>query len=420
MNLRNQIESLPKSPGVYKFINPEGVVIYIGKAKIIRNRVANYFNSGGDQRPMIGQLVSQIVKIEYIECDSEVEALILESALISKIRPKYNARLKDDKSYQMIKISADNFPRVSLVRYADYQLKKISREHYFGPFPESGDVKKALKILRKIFLFADCNQQKFTNYQKRGRACLFGMIGNCQAPCIGKISEEGYKKELDFLLGFLRGQKKSVISSIEKEMKISSNKHQFERAAFLRDRLNTLRKLNQNQVINDDFKSFYEEKINRIEAFDISNISGELSVGSMSVVIDSKSESSEYRRFRIKTVFGINDPAMIAEVLKRRLAHREWPLPDLIVIDGGEGQFAAAKGEIQKSRQKIRLIAIAKGPSRKDDRLIYEDPELEKIIKKEENTLREIKYARDEAHRFAVKYFHERQLKNLIHSKNDS
>ena len=167
MNLIEQVKVLPKSPGVYKFLNSEGVVLYIGKAKILRNRVANYFNPKTDRRPMIGQLVTQTDRIEYLECESEIEALILESALISQIKPKFNARLKDDKSYQMIKISADEFPRVSLIRYKDYREERRDKgARYFGPYPESGDIKNALKVLRKAFPFADCSKKKFLDYHR--------------------------------------------------------------------------------------------------------------------------------------------------------------------------------------------------------------------------------------------------------------
>ena len=411
----NEIKKIVKAPGVYRFFSAKNELLYIGKAKILKNRISSYFNKNGDNRPLIAQMVSQISQIEIIKTDSEIEAIILEAELIRKLLPKYNIRLRDDKTFLMIKITKEEFPRILISRYKDYDNKDKTAD-YFGPYTSSDSLKKALKILRKIFLFADCNENKFNSYNKQGRSCLYGMIKNCQSPCINSVSKEKYQQDLKYLKYFLRGKKRELLKIIEEEMKKAASLKEFEKAAELRNKLSHLSRLNQTTVMANEETNALFTSIKRIEAYDISNIQGQLAVGSMTVIIDGNLDKDSYRRFKIKTVVGPNDPAMIYEIIKRRL-NNNWPKPDLIVIDGGQSQFFAASKALTEKKLSIKLLAVAKGSNRKKDEFIYDDAGLAKLLKKDENLNRLIKLCRDEAHRFAISYFHKRQVKDLLNKE---
>lgn len=413
-NLKKQIQNIPNSPGIYQFFDKDEKLLYIGKAKVLNNRVPQYFRASGDCRPTVGQMVSQIVKITTIKTQSEIEALFLESEMIRKLLPKYNVRLRDDKTFLMIKITREGFPRVFLIRFNEYD-KKDKGAHYFGPYTSGEALKKALKILRKIFLFADCSDSKLKSYRRKERPCLLGMIKQCNAPCVNKITLERYSSDIDYLKLFLKGQKKRLIQVLKKEMILVAKKKNYELVAELREKIEALGHLNKASIFLSD-QVVSSTIINRIEAYDISNISGQLAVGSMAVVEGGVLENSAYRKFKIKTVEGPNDVAMIGEVLERRFTN-DWPFPDLVVIDGGLGQFHVAQRIIREKKINTRILAIAKGVDRKRDELVYDDPALAKMLKKDDNLNKLIKIVRDEAHRFAVGYFRGRQIKKMITGK---
>ncbi len=441
----NQLKKLPYTPGVYQFFDKRGDLLYAGKARVLKNRISSYFREGGDGRPMIGQMVKQIDRIEILETESEIDALILESDLINKLMPKYNIKLRDDKSFLMVKITKEEIPKILFVRYKDYleeihgrhpeprivvrgrpvsgshqkkemlkqvqHDKKIVKGKFFGPYTSGYSLKKAFNILRKIFRFADCSTNKYRSYVKKGQPCLYGMIKTCQAPCADTFIRQDYLKEIGYLKMFLRGKKKQLIKTFESEMAGQAKSQNYEKAADLRDKIEALKHLNQAAAIFSDYNS-ESLNIKRIEAYDIANISGQLSVGSMVVAENGEINKNEYRKFKIKTVFGANDVAMIGEILARRFKNN-WPKPDLIVIDGGLGQYRVAKNILYKLNIPTRLLSIAKGRDRKKDEFIYEDPELAKSLKKDDNLVRLIKHLRDEAHRFAQGYFHVLQVKKL-------
>lgn len=434
--IKDQLKNLPKGPGVYQFFDKTGELLYIGKAKILKNRILSYFRLGGDGRPMIGQMVKQIDRVEVLETDSEIDALILESELISKLVPKYNVKLRDDKSFLMVKITKEEIPKVLFVRYKDYldEQKRHSRGggnplinradsrlrgndrpiggSYFGPYTSGSSVKKAFTILRRIFQFADCSSSKYRSYVKKGQPCLYGMIKTCKAPCADIASRVDYLQEIKYLKLFLKGKKKGLIRTFESEMRSAAKNQDFEKAAELRNKIEALGHLNRVSVISSD-QDIDLSKIRRIEAYDIANINGELAVGSMVVAENGEINKDQYRKFKIKTVRGANDVAMIEEVLTRRFKN-DWPKPDLVVIDGGLPQYRAAKKVLYASRIATRLLSIAKGPDRKKDEFIYEDPDLAKSLKKDDNLIRLVKHLRDESHRFAQSYFHQRQLKKMV------
>jgi len=355
-------------------------------------------------------LVSQIVKIDYRETDSVIEALILEANLIKRHQPFYNIKLKDDKSFVNIAISKEDFPRVFIMRPSAKRLfKNIKIKKLFGPYPSANTARTALKILRRIFPFRGLEKTREGERFYREIMCIPE----------GKARYAGGIKNL---MLFLSGKKKRIIGNLKKEMQSAAKSKNYEEAAELRDKIFALEHIQDVALIREsDWPEDLESRKApaRIEAYDISNIFGEYAVGSLAVFTDGKIDKDQYRRFRIKhtpnpsqegnKLRGISDTAMLAEVMSRRLNHREWPLPDLIIIDGGLGQLNAVKKIVKAKGLNISLLAIAKGPTRKGEKLFMTKnaPYLDKKI---------ILALRDEAHRFAISYHRKLKRAGKSHS----
>lgn len=401
--LQEQVKNLPKKSGVYLFRNKDGEALYVGKAIDLRNRVQSYFQENANLGPKTQLMVNQISEIEHFETESEFTALLLEADLIKRLKPKYNQRFKDDKSYPLIEITKEKYPRVRVTR------KKKENAEYFGPYPH-GNIRKVLKLLRKSFPFRDCSNRKFTRYKELGRGCLFADMDLCSAPCAKEIiTEEKYRKSLKKLKEFLRGKGNSVIKNLEKEMKKLSKERKYEEAAKVRDQLDNLKYVRrgfrtastEELDINlpedrkrEELKSLKKaldmEKLpQRIEAYDISNIQGKQATGSMVVFENAQPKKSHYRKFKIRSKNEPDDVAMIKEVLERRFSRfigkpPQSPapgaspaaakgsglstkkdssfqsIPDLILVDGGKGQLSAALEVLQKKNLAIPTASLAK------------------------------------------------------------
>jgi excinuclease ABC subunit C len=446
--IKEQLKNLPKSSGVYHFIDIDGVVLYVGKAKNLKNRVKQYFLKELNRGPAIPQMIEKAASIKWIETESEIEAVILEADLIKKLKPKYNIRLKDDKSFLVIKISKKEsptppnlpsgrggdslFPLVELVRFNNVDFKDKSAE-YFGPYPAGDLLKKSLRYLRRIFPFRDCTKTKFNSYQKKNRPCLYGDIGVCLAPCAQEVSVADYLKNINYLKSFLKGRKKELIDNLEREMKGLARAKKFEEAAIVRNKLLGLEHLKKvalglrDEVFNSDNILF-----KRIECYDISNISGQFVVGSMVVFNNGKPDKDEYRRFRIRNnelrIKDSNNPIIhnsefitqpkgdiywLKQVLERRFKN-SWPKPDLLVIDGGEVQLKMAKEIVKNLNLEIPVISIAKGPERKKNEFHFGDSYTAKYFAKNLEIQNIAISARDEAHRFAISYYRKLHGKELF------
>jgi len=442
--LNAKLNNLPTVPGVYKYFDIEGRVIYVGKAKNLRNRVKSYFRIKFDEDTKTKALVENIFDLEYIEVSTELEALILEEKLVKKFQPKYNILLKDDKSFLYIVLRNDsvkvgdsliNFPVVFSARKTDLQSKDI----YFGPYPRSEVAKYVLRTLRKIIPFRDCSKSKFRNYQKLGQPCLYGHIGLCQAPCNGKISKTDYLKDISKVKRFLDGKFKKIIDDVVLEMKSASKKEEFEKAAKLRDIIKKFEYLTINTSKIDSFvenplliediisksldnllKYFpnLKEYPERIECYDISNLSGKEATASMTVALNGRLTNREYRRFKIKFKNTPDDYSMMQEVLKRRfkraLIDDSWKLPNLLVLDGGKGQLSAGNQVLKEMGIDVAMISLAK----REEILIYMDGDefVEVKLDRTDESLKLIQRLRDEAHRFAKKYHHQLRVKKLLES----
>ncbi|MEA2103295.1 MAG: excinuclease ABC subunit UvrC [Candidatus Cloacimonadota bacterium] len=532
--IKEKLKLVPHSPGVYLMKNSGRKIIYVGKAKDLKKRVSSYFSKLKFDYPKTEVLVSKICEFDYIVTKNEFEALALEDNLIKKYRPRFNIALKDDKKYPYIKVPLNqNFPRITITR-------KIYKDgaKYFGPFTEAATIRYSIKLLEKIFKLRTCNKKIPRNPEKESdtnRACLNFQINKCDAPCIGNISYEEYRKKINQVILFLKGKISIVTKELEEEMQKASSAQKFEEAAKYRDQIMRIKKLSSRQIVNkynyedldvigiareediccavlfkiregklirkehyflentedENFSAilnrflvhyyntqenkapkillqtiaednelleewlkvklfvpkigdkqklvamarknaflYMEEKKlahlkathrtvfsvqelkdklhltklpRKIAAFDVSNLYGLESVASMVFFYNGKPKKSQYRRFKIKTVEGINDFLMMEEVVTRYLSHLEddsFEKPDLILIDGGKGQLSNAKKALNKYPYDIYLFSLAK---RLEE--VFESGKKEPIIiPKTSQALKLLQRLRDEAHRFAITY----------------
>jgi len=431
-----QRDLIPQSFGIYKFLSKEGITLYIGKAKNLHSRVNSYFLDKHQDRPHIIALIPQIAAIQYIETDNEIEALVLESALIHKSQPKYNIEKKDDKTYGWIYISTrEEIPIVKIVRSIDIVDSKKGR--LFGPYPSGRATRQIFDYIRKLYPFCT------TKNSKNKRACkLYIDIGLCPGPHHGLISKDNYRKNINEIIKFLTGNKKRHVNALSKKMKIYAKEERFEQAAILRDKINDLKYLATPISVNHltseseyldikqearlkDLKSIAQnlniELPIRIECYDISNIQGKYAYGSMVVAINGILQPNQYRIFKIKNKDTPDDFGMLDEVLKRRLLHLSNTnstseiinstkeslncKPDMILIDGGKGQLGAVRNTLQ---QDIDLVGISKGKAlkrkglRKQDQFWVQRGPLTLGVKiSKPKILIEL---RDESHRFAIRH----------------
>ncbi|MBI5732146.1 MAG: UvrB/UvrC motif-containing protein [Candidatus Magasanikbacteria bacterium] len=410
--------NLPESAGVYLMKDSRGRVLYIGKAANLRRRVSSYFERPHEYK--VEKLISEIRKIDYEKTDTAIEALILESRLIRKFEPPFNVKEKDDKSFLWVEVTKEKFPRVLLARGKDQSYEVELRKIRFGPFTSASSIREALKITRRIFPFSvhapaqiqqiqktdtintiTCDSRQGKRENSRlcdSRACFDYEIGLCPGTCFGAISRADYLKNIKNIKLFFEGKKGKIIKSLTREMDLASKKLEFERAAKLRRQIFSLQHIQDIALIsNENYQlpvTNYQLPF-RIEGYDISNISGTSAVGAMVVWENGRLAKDQYRKFRIRTVIQSDDVGMFKEVLRRRFKNN-WPLPSLVLIDGGRGQVNAAENVLLEFGLKIPVVGIAKGPRRKKNNFIGKVPrEIDKP------TLIQL---RNEAHRFAISY----------------
>ena len=464
--IKNKISKLVQTPGVYIFKNKNGDILYIGKATNLSSRVSSYFalspspspkGRGGIFSRPIKAMIHEVADIKTLEMDSVLEALILESNLIKKYQPKYNAMGKDDKSFSYFVITKERFPRVMILRETElfphpasgHPLPKLGEGvgvmvgKTFGPYASKKQMKIALKIIRKIFPF-------HSNKQQTEKGCLDFQIGSCPGPYAGAITSEDYKKNIRGIIMILEGKKKNLVKKMEKEMKGFSKTHEYEKAGELRNKIFALKHIqdvaliSENQPLSQPLSLSKErggaEKSFRIEAYDISNISGQYAVGSMVVFSGTEPDKSQYRKFKIKTIKGADDVGMMREVLLRRFKN-DWSQPDLIFLDGGKGHLNMGEKLLLELGMKIPVVAVAKGPTRKisnfspyggspEERqflISNQIPRLQKpgtggqamskIPKEILNIIQNknlVKRIMDEAHRFAIGYHKKLRRRNML------
>jgi excinuclease ABC subunit C len=427
--LKNKLAELPKNPGVYFHKNSAGEIIYVGKAAVLRNRVRQYFQLSRNRDPKTEALVLEITDVDWIEVDSEIEALFLEAEMIRRYMPRYNILLRDDKSNLYVRIDMkSDYPSIS---YTHQPMDDGAL--YLGPYLGGFSVKRALKYLRKVFPYS-------THLVIPKRACLQYHLGLCPGPETGELDSQDYKDNLKKLILYLKGERVQVTNQLEKEMNQAAKQKKFEDAAQLRNQLFSLRNLGKQVIFSDkenmdlsrdhalsDLSELLSLKQipRRIEGYDISHMSGVDTVASMVVFTNGVSDKGSYRKFKMR-IPGNDDFAHMREVLIRRLGEKhasDWPKPDIFLIDGGKGQLGSALSVLKEKNIQVPAIGLAKQfeeiiihkdwpylqLNRKklielggvvmesDDYLTVKLPHTSHIIKL-------LQRIRDESHRFAVSY----------------
>ncbi len=553
-DISEELKKLPAKPGVYLHHDSRDEIIYIGKAKNLKNRVSQYFQKGPKHSPKIDKMVTQIAYFEYIITDSEVEALILENNLIKEHHPRYNTMLRDDKTYPYIRLTvSEAFPKLVLTR----KIRK-DKDRYYGPYPNVYEVRSVITLLNSVYHLRTCSRVLPRDIGKE-RPCLNHHINKCDAPCAGKISQEEYAERIQAVRRFLEGNSKEILAYIKEEMKKAADAMEYEKAGewkqlldsavtiaatqkveyspgedrdvigmakkdfeaiiqifFIRggklldrehfylslapdesdteilssfikqyyggspqlpseillpddvedkaaieewlqekagrkvtilipqkgkkEKVVELAEQNARNILEQDKEKVKREEVRtkgavteisrmlginyakRLESYDISNISGYLSVGSMVVFEDGKPKKNDYRKFRIKTVVGADDYASMAEVITRRLSHPEWTRPNMLLIDGGKGQVHAVQDAIAKMVEEgastdlleIPVCGMVKDDHHRTRGLFYADREYQMDRTKEPFQL--LTRIQDETHRFAIEYHRSLRSKGQVKS----
>lgn len=422
--LVQKMKGLPKTSGVYIFRDQKRKIIYVGKAAILKNRVSSYFKKR-DYDSKTEELVKHIESLEWIETESEFEALILEADLIKRYKPKYNIRFRDDKNYSYLKISGDDYPKISIVhRITDHEAK------YLGPFIESLALRTILKLSRHIYPYCTCGIPS-------EKVCLYYHLKLCLGHGEKYVSKKDYAKNISGIENLFQGNTLKIEKELASMMKLASKEQKFELAAELRDKIRYLNRIKCSHLFSDRELSGdaglsqlakeleLSELPKKIECFDISNIMGTAATGSMAVFKNGIASPRNYRRFQIKTVRGMNDYAMLTEILKRRFSFSRIKkrdssfaeLPNLVILDGGKGQLSTVLRDVEIPKQVI-IVSLAK---RKETIFSVKKNQFVKHeLPKESEAMYLIQRIRDEAHRFAITYHRKVKSKELFETSLDS
>jgi excinuclease ABC subunit C len=422
-------KSFPATPGIYLMKDAAGKVIYIGKAKSLRHRAASYFLKGAAEEHRTAELVKHIADIDCIPTDSEVDAMLMEARLVKDTQPMFNTDLKDDKSFPYLQIRVrEEFPRVEFTRSPRRKGVRL-----YGPFTSARGLRMAVQVLQRLFKFRTC-QLDIRSDESRWRwfrPCLLYNIRQCTAPCNFRVTREDYRRQIRKLLMVLEGKKEKLIRSMEKEMKAAAGEKKYEVAARLRDEIEALRKLEMRGEVDKDTQPHvfqidpkkgmrglakilgFSKLPRTIEGVDIAHLGGEDTVASLVSFIDGLPFKPGYRRFKIRSLEGVDDFAAVREVVARRfrrLHDEDTVFPDVLMIDGGKGQLNAALQAFQLlGIEPPVLIALAK-----KEEEIYRPGDSEPIrLSRHSAALRLLQYVRDEAHRFAQHYHHLLRRKKL-------
>ena len=417
-----KVKTFPQEPGVYLFKDNACVVIYVGKAVNLRSRAGSYFQKAAKEEMRTSPWVGDICDADFIPCESEVDALLVESRLIKDIQPKHNKEQKDDKTFPYLQIiTHEDFPRVEVTREPRSTGVKL-----YGPFANVSSLRGAIQVLQRIFKFRTCSLDidDGDDRWRWFRPCLLASINQCTAPCNLRVSKEDYRKDIKRLQMVLAGNKKRLLGQLEKEMQAAAKELQYEKAGRIRDEIEMLKSLDKRGELDTHAQPevFYidpkkglaglkkvlrlSEMPRTIEGVDIAHLGGGETVASLVKFIDGLPFKPGYRRFKIKNVKGIDDFRSIHEVVSRRfqrLYDEQDVFPDVLLIDGGKGQMSAAVSAFESLQiEPPILLSIAK-----KNEEIYRPGESEPLILSRHSfALRLLQYVRDEAHRFAQHYHH--------------
>ncbi len=423
---------VPAKPGVYIYRDRFGQVIYVGKASNLRRRMSSYFQKSRVVRadPKLRSLVNSIASWECLTVKNEDESLILESRLIKQYAPRYNVLLRDDKRFLMVKIDlGEKFPRLRLAR-----IKKNDSCRYFGPFPKGSALRGTVEFLVRWFGLRSCKPE--VPGEEDRKHCMASIVRDCCRPCVGEVSEEDYMGRVKRLIEVLEGDIKEVMEALKSRMAEAAKAKRFEKAALYRDMMANMEELygaknrdfsrtsldaSPGEAAVEDLRQALglERPPRVIEGFDISNIAGTLAVASLVRFENGRPDRKGYRRFRIKTVEGSNDFAMMREAVTRRfkrLLEEKSPLPDLLLVDGGKGQLSSALDALVELKcPPFAILGLAK----RNEEIFVPGRSEPYVLDKERPALKLLQALRDEAHRFAVSYHRLLRLKRIQESLLD-
>ncbi len=417
-DLRKKAGRFPLTPGIYVMKNGGGDVLYIGKARVLRKRVQSYFIHRPEY-PKVAVLMGKVREIDYVETQTEVDALLLEARLIREYQPPYNKELKDDKSYPLLKITAERFPRIHLTRN-----KTDRRAFYYGPFTDAKLLREAVTLINSLFPVRKCQRLPKT-------ACLYYHIGQCLAPCIRPEIKPAYDRVVEEVKRFIGSGKRTFVEYLGERMREAAQELRFEDAQYFKDQIEALGRLKKKKFhlgrpeygialsASAELKRFLGmgRLPEKIVCFDVSNTQGDEAVASRVAFYRELPDKLGYRHYKIRTVQGINDYAMIQEALGRMIAAvksgKESFVPDVIMIDGGQGHLNAAHEVLLREQfENVELISIAK----KFETVYHVKQKFPLDIPKDSPALHLLQKIRDEAHRFAITYHRLLKEKNLTRS----
>lgn len=403
--------TLPETPGVYFFLGAEDEILYIGKATVLSDRVKSYFGPdlAETRGPKLVLMLSRAVAVGWIQLDSVLEALIREGTLIKKYLPVYNTDAKDDKSAHCVVLTKENFPRVVLVRERDIETGKFDApiKEKFGPYPRGEALRTALRIVRQIFPYRDkCvpYAELTEGEKKKARPCFQAQIGLCPGVCTGAISAVEYRKSVQRISLFFSGKKADLVKQLEREMNKAAKELRFEEAHSIKKLLFDLGHIRDVALMKVNRE---EESAARIEAYDTAHFQGEATVGVMTVVQHAIAKKSQYRLFTLRNAHGGDDLSALEEILTRRLAHSEWTLPELIVVDGALLQSDVAARILKKKGLTIPVVGVVKNAKHQPDRVIGPRG----LVKRFE---KDILLANAEAHRFAIGFHRKKKREQFL------
>ncbi len=450
--IKNMISNFPDTPGVYYFCGKDKKILYIGKATSLRDRVRSYFNPDilKTRSGLVSKMLTKFKTIEVCPTDSVLEALVLEAHLIKKHQPSANIQEKDNKSFNFVVITEEDFPQVLVLRGRELlatwhtnmpmvRIKRIATNekqykiaYSFGPFTNGSQLKEALKIIRRMFPYRDNKCIPFSELKpgKIPRPCFNRMIWLCPGVCTGEITKEQYAETVKNIIFFFEGNKKKLIKNLENQMKEYAKHREFEKANGIKRTIFTLKHIQDISLIKEDIKMGNKDDLElfRIESYDIAHMGGMNVVGVMTVIEDGETKKSDYRKFKIRSAeesFSqvleknletqktsskgestrfINDTKALSQVLERRLGHIEWRLPNLIVVDGGLAQKRVIEKVLSQNHLRIPVVSVVKDEHHKAREILGD----KKWLQYE----KEIILSNSEAHRFAIG-FH-KKLRNRI------
>ncbi|MEI6835799.1 MAG: GIY-YIG nuclease family protein [Candidatus Falkowbacteria bacterium] len=371
--LKERLKEVPNKPGVYFWLDQAGIVLYVGRATNLKNRLSQYFQKNIEAR--IAEMVATAKDLRWLVCDSLLEAIILEAKNIKDYWPKYNVVDRDNRSFIYIVIPGGNYPKPIIVRGQDLKKFPETKAKIFGPYQSRTLISNALRLIRPIFPWGNCVAES-------GKACFDYQIGLCPGACIKAITKTAYKKNIDNLCLLLSGDRTRLLKKLSQE-----NPGQAKALKHLQDVSLLAREDNLNT-----------KKLNRIEGYDISHLNGQESYGSMVVFLNGEADKNEYRLFKIKEAPAADDERALAEVLLRRFKHLEWPLPNLIMIDGGLPQISFLTKVLHRHNINTPLVGISKLGG---DKLVFVKGTKENFKDLAKNLKPTLLKLREEAHRFA-------------------